>query len=66
MVDFYTVTKEGKPIFAALHLGQAEPTDRCMTLAVAGTATTIEPHDTRSLATTLLRASDILEQGKTQ
>lgn len=65
MIDFYTVTREGKAIFAALHESIAEPTDRCMTIAVGSTATTIQPEDARELATMLLRASDALE-GRTQ
>lgn len=65
MIDFYTVTNEGKTIFAAFHQSIAEPTDRCVTIAVGDSATTIQPEDARELAAMLLRASDALE-GRTQ
>ena len=57
--SFYTeVTESGLPVFAALHEGEADPKDRCVTIAVGMTATVIAPNDARRLGETLLRAAD--------
>jgi hypothetical protein len=52
-------------IFAALHLGIAEPEDRCVSLAVGQSNVTFEADVARGLGTMLLRAADVLD-GRTQ
>ncbi len=65
-MDFYTVTKDGKPIFAALHDStEHHPSlDRCVSLAVGDSATSMDPKDARSLGEMLIRASDALTATK--
>jgi hypothetical protein len=48
-------------IFAALHLGIADPDDRCISLSVGQSSTTFEADVARGLGTMLLRAADMLD-----
>ena len=48
-------------IYAALHTGEADPEDRCVSLAVGQSAVTFEADVARGLGTMLLRAADVLD-----
>ncbi len=50
-------------IFAALHLGIAEPENRCVSLAVGQSTTTFEADVARGLGMMLLHAADVLDKG---
>jgi hypothetical protein len=53
-------------IYAALHCGEAEPEDRCVSLAVGQSAVTFEADVARELGAMLLRAADALEEIETR
>lgn len=61
--DFYTVTEDGTPIFAALHNSvEHHPTaDRCVSLSVGQSAASFSAEEARALGNMLLSASDTLE-----